>query len=312
MDISKKRIVTILCALVVILMIIPFVSGQKAHAMANFELDRTELTFTAESDEYETIAITKDSCSIKSLKNNDPDIFTAVIKNGYYSTGKDDYMYIWPLKEGTGTMTVTGVDGTDITVTIIVKAEALQSQVQDKTYIRHCWYGTKKLVVESINGASGTVKVGKDKYKFSVGSSGKTTVKLKKVYPLNTKVKLTAKCGIFEKKVSEKLTSWTQINYVKASKKKLKLTLDNVHKGDVVKVTYKGKTYTKKIKKDKDNKTYKTTITVKNSLTKKAKLTLKIVNKDKKTLFSEKVKLKNWEFDYNPEPDDDYTDPNEE
>ena len=312
MEISKKRIVTVLCALAMILMIMPFVSGQKAHAMPDLKLDKTELTFTAASDEYEAIYCTADSCAIKSIKNNNPDIFTAVIKTGNLTPGADDYMYIWPLKAGTGTLVVTGMDDKTITVTITVKAEALQSQVQSKTYIRHCWYGTKKLIIESVEGASGTVKVGKDKYKFSVGSSGKTKVKLDKVYPLNTTVKLKATCGEFEKKISEKLTSWTWIEYVKASKKKLALTLENVHKGDVVKVTYKGKTYTKKITKDKDDKEYKITINVKSKLTKKAKLTLKIVNKNKKTLFSEKAKLKNWEFYYNEIEDDDYDDPYEE
>ena len=78
------------------------------------------------------------------------------------------------------------------------------------------------------------------------------------------------------------------------SKKKIVIETYNVHKGDIVKFTYKGKTYSKKITKNKDTKSYNVTIRPKKPLIKNASVTFTIVNKDKKTLFKLKTKLVNW------------------
>ena len=298
---KRNRIATLIFVIAVIIAFMPFVAGQKAHAMAEFKLKQTELTFTADSDEYEAINIEDGSCSIKSCEVDDPSIISIV--------NHDTYVYVWPEKAGTTVLTLTGNDGKSIPVNVTVTEEAISGKVMFKTRITKCWYGTKKLKIESIEGTEGTVKVGKDTYEFTIGNSGEKTIKLKKVYPLNTKVIVTAVNGSFTKKISTKLSSWTQVNSVKAYKKNIILRVFNVHKGDIVKVTYKGRTYSKKISTDKDGKECEITFKTRNSVSKTASLKLKIVNKSKKSLFGEKAKLKDGEFDYLETGEDD---PNEE
>ena len=105
-------------------------------------------------------------------------------------------------------------------------------------------------------------------------------------------------------KKTVKLASGTWVPKASGKKKKLTLTVSNPHKGDVVKVTYKGKTYSKKIKKDKDGKLYKVTFTLKKKLKKNSSFKVVILNKDKKKLDSENIKLTNWKYEY-VEPEED-------
>ena len=226
-------------------------------------------------------------------------------------------MSIEPVGVGECDVTAIDEDGNEATIHVTVKNKYIVKKLEHLTFIGDAWYGTKKLTIESALGASGKVVIGKDTYKFKIPKKGEeeyhsfasTTVKLKKVYKLNAKatVSLTVKSNgvkcTYKKKV--KLASATWVPNASGKKKKLTLTVSNPHKGDVVKVTYKGKTYSKKIKKNKDGKLYKVTFALKKKLKKNSSFKVVILNKDKKVLNKETLKLTNYRYEYvDPE---DYT-----
>ena len=233
-------------------------------------------------------------------------------------------MSIHPVGVGECDVSAIDEDGNKATIHVTVKEKYIVKKIGHLTNISNAWYGTKKLSIQSALGASGKVVIGRDTYKFKIPKKGEeeyysfagTTVKLNKVYKLNTKAKVTltvksngVKCT---SKETVKLASGTWVPKASGKKKKLTLTVSNPHKGDVVKVTYKGKTYSKKIKKDKDGKLYKVTFTLKKKLKKNSSFKVVILNKDKKVLDNETLKLTNYKYEYvEPEEDtgsDDYYD----
>ena len=213
---------------------------------------------------------------------------------------------------GVGECDVSAIDeaGNKTTIHVTVKPRYIVKKIEHLTNISNVWYGTKKLTISSALGASGKVVIGKDTYKFKIPKKGEeeyhsfasTTVKLKKVYKLNAKatVSLTVKSNgvkcTYKKKV--KLASATWVPNASGKKKKLTLTVSNPHKGDVVKVTYKGKTYSKKIKKNKDGQLYKVTFALKKKLKKNSSFKVVILNKDKKALYKETLPLTNYRYEY--------------
>ena len=225
-------------------------------------------------------------------------------------------MSINPVGVGECDVTAIDEDGNEATIHVTVKKKYIVKKIGHLTNIANVWYGTKKLSIQSALGASGKVVIGKDTYKFKIPEKGEeeyysfagTTVKLNKVYKLNTKAKvsLTVKSNgvncTYTTKV--KLASGTWVPKASGKKKKLTLTVSNPHKGDVVKVTYKGKTYSKKIKKDKDGKLYKVTFALKKKLKKNSSFKVVILNKDKKVLNKETLKLTNYKYEY-VEPEED-------
>lgn len=176
---------------------------------------------------------------------------------------------------------------------VTVTKDYMISRLKRQMFISDCWYGSKKLTVLSRPNTSGTLTVGKDKFSVKFGSSGEKTIKLKKLYNLNTKVSFKVTDGGYTATVNYKMSSNTESYEYKASKKYVKVTCFNLHKGDIIKVKYKNRTTTKKVKKNYNykDKTYK--IYTKRRLTKSAKFTVTIVNKKKKTLHKIKVKLEN-------------------
>ncbi len=216
-------------------------------------------------------------------------------------------MTINPVGVGTCDIIATDAKNNTATIHVTVKPSYISSNLKLTTSLDNTWYGSKKIVVWSEPGATGKLTIGKKTYKFTIpkssdGTPMKKTVKLSKVYKLNTKIKCTVTVKSNGTKVSAKISdkfgpgSW--VMGAKGKKKNLTLTIFNLHKGDVVKVKYKGKTYTKKIRKDKDNKNSKVTFKLKKKLTKNALFTVTINNKDKKKLDKEKLTLTNWKYEY--------------
>ncbi len=217
---------------------------------------------------------------------------------------------------GVGECDVSAIDeyGNKATIHVTVKKGYIIDRLERNTTVDNAWYGTKKLVISSDLGTSGKVLIGKDKYKFSIKQSSEwpvetAKVKLKKVYKLNTKatVYVTKKSNgvscTYKKKI--KLSSATWIPKASGKKKKLTLTINNAHKGDVVKVTYKGKTVKKKITKNRDGKDYKVVLTMKKTLKSDSSIKVVILNKDNKKLESVNIILRNGKYEY--EDPDEYT-----
>ena len=225
------------------------------------------------------------------------------------------HVTVTPRGEGSCTITVTGAEKSVFTIKVNVKkgwqADKDKKELKLHTNLENYWYGSKKLIITSIPGASGTLKVGKGKgaktYKIKLKASSdpymQKTIKLSKIWKLNTPIKLSLSSGQAKKSFSYKFISITELDMAKASGKKLTLTIYNPHKGDKVMVIWKGKTYTKTISKDNDNKSCKVVLNTRKKFTKNSSFYIKIQNKDKAVLQKKtKITLSDWRYEL---PDED-------
>ena len=308
MKVTLRRLFTALLLLAVI-----WIVPQKTLAKDPIDFIASSVEFDSLADEEDAFFYAsgygeKDYPDIVDWESTDEKVATATIETGSIT--------IHPVGVGECDVAAIDEDGNKTTIHVTVKEKYIVKKIEHLTNIADVWYGTKKLTIESALGASGKVVIGKDIYNFKIPEKGEeeyysfatTTVKLKKVYKLNAKatVSLTVesngvKCT-YTKKV--KLASGTWVPKASGKKKELTLTVSNPHKGDAVKVTYKGKTYSKKIKKDKDGKLYKVTFALKEKLKKNSSFKVVILNKDKKVLDEETLKLTNYKYEY-VEPEED-------
>lgn len=283
-------------ALFMVCLAIPFALVE-SHAGGDFALESDTVVFDKNSEGSNEWLFTADgSVAIKDAVSADESIATV--------THEQSWIIVYPVKEGKTTITVTGINDFKFTVNVTVDKSYFTQEIKNYLTLENCWYGTKKVYVGVYSGSKGTMKIGKTTYKFTVGKSGRVKIKLKKVYKLNTKIKVTVKYNGYT--VAKNFTFYPGATYdeVKASKHKVKMLTHNLHKGDIVKVIYKKKAYTYKAKKNYDSKDKHIAIKVKKTLKSNSTLKIKIVNKDKKTLLVEKIKLNKWRF-YQPDEDAD-------
>ena len=243
---------------------------------------------------------TNDSEEIADVKSSDETIASVMHGSTWYTT-----IDIIPQGEGQCVITVTGSNGTALDIKVRVTSGYTREHLLENSDI-DTYYGYKKLDISSLEGAKAVVKVGSDKYgTHSIGASTEKTIKLKKVYPLGTKYTVTFKYKGVQATVTKKIKSRTSFDIAKSSRKspkKLKVHCTALHKGDVIKVKYKGKTYSSpKVKKDYKFQSWTwATIKVKSKFTKSSKMTIWIVNKDKKKLYRDPyVKFIKWKYDPN-------------
>ncbi len=201
-----------------------------------------------------------------------------------------------PIGEGVCTISITFKDGDTGSVKITVKknfntgylgaSTTLNDEVDDYGQVD---YGTKTIKIYSLPGTTGKLKIGKESHKYKVNSKGKATVKLKKVYKLGTKLILTGKNTTLNGSPSFKkiyrIKSVTEVHEAKsAGNKKVRIYVYYPHKGDKVKLTYKGKSYTKKFDKRSIKKGY-ITIELKNKIPKTdTTMRYKVINMYKQVL----------------------------
>ena len=226
-------------------------------------------------------------------------------------------MTIHPQGVGKCDAIATDAKGKKAVIHVTVEKSFIAAKLKHYTKLNNTWYGTKGIKVESLLGATGKLKISGKTYKFTIPKkgnyiTGEKRIKINKVFKLNTKVTCTVSVKSNGTKVTatvkDKLSGLTAIDTAVAKKKTLTLNIFNLHKGDTVKVRYKGRTYSKKIKKDKDNKYSKVKFTLKKKPAKNASFTVTINNKDKKKLSKEKITLTNWKYEYVDEDEDVYDD----
>lgn len=302
MKVIVKKIMPVMFALAVAFAFMPLLPGHSAYAI---ELGEYSITYNNFADDFEEgwIDLVGDTVKINTDETKTYSENTAVAQVYAYAT----HISIDARGKGETDIIVTGTDDSTCTVHVVVTDKYMQGWMKRDTSIDRCWYGTTKLVIYGMEGSYGTVKVGSKTYKVKkLGKSEKRTIKLKKPskLKLNTKVTLKLTRKGTSVTIKDKLKSVTEFESVKGSKKKIKIKTLNVHKGDKIKIKYKGRTYTKKVTKNYDGK-YKTfTLKTKKKVSKTASLTITIKNKNKKTLFHEKVKLSEGKYTV-PDPDSD-------
>ena len=270
-----------------------------AHALAFKDLTSDGVTID-DTGFVELELETSDPETIANVTSSDETV-ASVTRGSTWYTAID----IIPQGEGECLITVTGSAGNEINIPVKVTSGYTREHLKENSDI-DTYYGYKKLEMFSLEGAKVTVKVGKDKYgTYSIGSSTEKTINLKKVYPLGTKITATFKYKGVQTSVTNKIGSRTSFDIVKSSRtspKKLKVHCTALHKGDVIKVKYKGKVYSSpKVTKNYNFQKWAwATVKVKKKFTKSSKMTVWIVNKDKKKLYrNADVKFIKWKYDPN-------------
>lgn len=209
----------------------------------------------------------------------------------------EDGFDIQPMGVGTTVLTVTGDQGSTVNVTVTVGTTALYNTIKNLSETLPICYGQKTIQIRSIAGANYTLKIGKDKYTGTMPNRELTfvekKVKLKKFYNPNTKITLkVTKNGTPAATYTDKFGKDTDVLSLKASGKRLKVRVYNLHKGDTVKIKIGKKTYKKKIKKSYHHKNYTVTIKAKKKIKKNEKITFDVRTKSNKKLDKKTCKLK--------------------
>lgn len=227
----RKLIQFSIIVITMVCLFIPFLAST-SYAAEEVKLEADSIQFDKNSKDYnEWIFSTDDSVAIKDAVSADEKV--ATVKYGH------GWIVVYPVNEGATTILVTGVNDTTATVQVTVDKSYFIQALKSRIHLENYWYGTKKISVGAPSGSKGNVKIGKTTYKFTVGKSGWAKIKLKKVYKLNTKIKVTATHNGYTSTAYFRFFSGVSYDFVKASKHIVKMTTVNLHKGDTVKVIYK-------------------------------------------------------------------------
>ena len=277
---TGRNITWIIGIMALLFMGLPLVTGSVAHAITMEESDVTIKDYGY------------------SVDVKDGEIEDAVSANEDIVEVSPDSMSIFlsPMSAGTTNVTVYGDDGSTAVVRVTVDAGYMKERLKRGIEFSNDWYGSRKFIISAEPGASGKLVIGGDTYKYKVGDTHSRTIKLKKVYPLNKAYKVVISNFGVTLTLKGKITSQTYIENAYITGKKLELNTWNVHKGDKVRVTFKGKTYTKKITRNKDEKGYTVNLKLKKKPKHNAKIKVVILNKSNKTLYKKTLRFSNYAF----------------
>ena len=295
----KKEMLAIVFAAIMIVLFIGLMPWSSAHALELIDDKLVLDKYGADND----FTYSSDNSILKSAESSDPDVAAPTVRGACLEVN--------PKKSGHAVITVTGEDDTTATVDVTITKYYISKWLKEETVVGNAVYGSSKLKIIAIPGAKGTVTVGKKKYTVkALPESGKRVIKLKNYtkIKLNTKVVLKLKFDGQTVSYKTKMKSSTYLRYVKGGKKKIKVLLKDTHKGDKIFVKYKGKTYTKKVSKNYLGKEKWFTFRTKHKVTKSASISIRVLNKDKRSLLSQKFKLIDGIYPYDEAEDDEEED----
>ncbi len=259
------------------------------------KLDKYEVTFDAPGYGYPkdavTIQVLGSSEGIQACESGNPSVAEAK------SYGK--YMYITPVAEGSCVITVTGTAGDKAEIKVTVTKAWDRYTLRYVTNVEDDEYGSPSVTIYTDRGVKGTFAVGGDAYSFTA-ADGVAKIKLKKLYRYREAYTLVLQKGSISCTMKGKIRCDTELQMVIASKKKPKLVtldLESLHKGDTVRFRYKGKTYTKKIKKNGHNRTCRIRLSLKDKLKADSKVGIRVINRYRQTLCRQTVTLKDYLYD---------------
>ena len=291
----KKEVLAILFAALVTVLLMGLIPWNSAHALDLID-DKLVLDKYGTDNDF-TYALNNEV--LISAVSSDPSVAAPTV-NG-------SLLEVHPKKSGHAVITVTDETAHTATLDVTVTANYINKWLNEEIVVGSAVYGSSKLRVIAIPGAKGTVTVGKKKYTVkALPASGKRIIKLKSYtkIKLNTKVVLKLKYDGQSASYKTKMRSSTFLRFVRGRKKVIKTDIEDLHKGDKIIVKYKGKTYTKKIKKNLLGKEKWFTFRTKHKVTKSASITVRVINKDKKTLEYRKCKLTDGIYPYDPAEDE--------
>ena len=307
MFIKKSKVISFIVSLCLLLTLTSFLPGNTCFAAAELKLDKTKVII--DDGEYYSVY---GQNMIKTLTGS-ADITGAKSSNTSVASIKSwgsNYVEVKPVGVGSTTLTITGKNAASKTIPVTVTEQWAQDILNNNIYMAYNWYGTKKIEIIAFVKGTGKLKVGSDTYKFTASGvyDDYPIIKLKKRYNPKTKITLTFtdENGVTITKTA-KITASTYPYEINAKSKTVKVTIYNAHKSDKVYLKYKGKTYTKKVSKDKDQKLTTLSFKVKKTVTKSATMKIKILTSKKKTLMSyQSFTLRDYHWDEDMDIYDDY------
>lgn len=311
----KMRTGLVLAAAVIMVFAFALLPQNQAYA----GLDQTSVTFDGSRSAI-TISATSPHESIDNIvvggANPEAIYYGSVMREENSAGDMVDCFEVKPYRTGTCKITVYNYDNTVLgTVTVTVTQAAIDDMFEwDHVRLNDFRYGASYLRLgEDYSAWQGTeydLTIGGDHYEGTVDydmSDGR--IKLKKVYKIGTKVTGTIWNDLEDgRKSSYTITSDDYFccdSYVAfrataktKNKKKVTIYIYEASKGDVVKVTYKGKTYTKKVTKKYNRKSFKYTITMKHAMKNGAKIKVNITNKYKQKMIKNGIyRMRSWDTD---------------
>ena len=294
----KKEVIAVLFAAVMTVLFIGLLPWNSAHAL-------TLLNDKMVLDKYgtdDTTTYSTDNSALKSAVSSKPSVANAVVEGSKLD--------IIPRKSGHAVITVTGEDDTTATLDLTITENYIGKWLKEEIYVARAIYGTSWLRVDGIPGAKGTVIVGKTKYTVkALPASGRRKIKLKNYtrIKLGTKITLKLKFDGQSALYRTKIKSSTYLKQIRGKSKIIKTQIEDLHKGDKVTLRFKGRTYTKKIRKNLLGKETWLRFRVKRKVSPSATMKIKVINKDKKTLEYRVCQLTYGVYPYDEGEDDDET-----
>ena len=292
----RKQNFKLFIAAVFILLIalFPVFSTQTVYAAGSFKMETDNVTLDSVYYDKEegwvygtTVYAEEDTCAIEGIKLDDD---AKKIVTVDYDL---DHITIYGKKEGTGKITVFGEDAHNDTVTVTVTKNYMNQKLGAQTSLKPApWYGTTKLKIGTWPNSDITCVIGADTYKVKSDKDGIAFVSLKKMYKINTKIRYTVTNSGYSASKTWNFYNYTYIDKAAAKKKTVKVKFYNIHKGDVLKLKYGKKTYTKKVTKNYNNKYKVVAFRLKTRVKPKKTFTVKVSNKYKQPMYKVKFKTR--------------------
>ena len=313
----KRRIVTVFLALTLTLSLIPFLPADDlagdAYATPYYGVNFNEGSYTVdESFPYRELYLHCDQKLDTPYGNSDDPNVVEVARVS--ETG----VVVRPC--GIGETVVSFYNGDDpdnpehkYEIVIKVTEEGMETAAGNAAYIddQSLGYGTDKLILNGYGGTRFNITINGETFdEVYFDTAGEQTLKLPKVYKVGTKITCERTYDYIDNEdytknvplptETYKIDKQSYLTQAKLATggKKIRISLENVHKGDVFNLYYKGKTYTKKITKNypKDDGEYAFVIRLKDKMYKNSAFKAKITNKYKQVLYNRKIQLKNGKF----------------
>ena len=190
---------------------------------------------------YDTnyVYITSEESSVVSVKSSNKKVATAKKGDGKYYG-----VLITAKKPGKTKVTVKDNLGRTNVIKVTVDKKWPKYNLKNRTSAYH-YYGSDHLTVYSKPGAKVTVKINNKTYTAKIGKKGMKEIKVKSLFKLRTKIKITAKLGKNTVTNKNKVYSATggSMGRIWSCQYTIPISLRNITKGDRVIITVGGRDY---------------------------------------------------------------------
>ena len=281
--------------------------SSEVHAAADLKLKTVDVDFDTDIHDNGMMVTVfrEDGCEETILDAVSDDI--KIVKTEVHFRGEE--LYLYAMGVGETTVTVTGSAGTVIPVNVKVGIPAMEKTLKCWSDVFDLNYGDPKVTVSSIPGTRVKLKIGSHKYKDVITPPGENATSRKKItmkmmYDVKTKVTATFFRDGAKVVKTFKFDSFTLPSEAEVSGKTFKLKCFNLHKGDKVKLTVAGRSYTRKVSKNYHWKNHTFKIKLKKKIKKNCPFKVAIKNIWGTRMCNLSESLIGGEWEYDPEKEE--------